>query len=238
MNRWLVVSIMLTIVALAGSLYLYEFQRELWPPQVPIQFHIDGSVKNTVSRDSLFGLFLLAPTFMVGWIGVTLLLPWLSPKSFAVEPFLSTYHYAMALVNVFLLYLHCVVLFGTLWAPERVVTLLIAGVFLLFAFVGNILGKVRRNFWLGVRTPWTLADAGVWNATHRHAAYVYTAAGLVGFVAVLCNVNLIALFVCFMVVLAWPAIYSLLLYKYREAHNLLTPVPDEAEPTETAQPTA
>jgi uncharacterized membrane protein len=237
MNRWFTLSIALTVIALAGSLYLFEFHRDLWPEKVPIHFGIDGKADGFASRDNLFVLWLLAPLVMVGWLGLTLLLPWLSPRTFAVEPFRATYDYLMALINVFFLYIHGALLFGTLWAPERVSTFVIAGVFLLFALLGNVLGKVRRNFWMGVRTPWTLADEGVWNATHRHAAYVYTAAGIAGFIAVLCNVNLIALFVCFTVALIWPVFYSLIVYKYREAHGLLTPTPAPS-PVEQVQPGA
>ena len=51
---------------------------------------------------------------------------------------------------------------------------------LLLALLGNVLGKVRRNFWVGVRTPWTLADVRVWERTHRLAAWLFTVAGLVG----------------------------------------------------------
>ncbi len=224
MNRWLTLSLVLAFVALGGSLYLYGFHRNAWPEQVPTHWGIDGTPDAFASRDNLL-LWIGVPLAMFGWVGLTLLLPWLSPKQFAIEPFRSTYDYAMSLINVFFLYIHATILLGTLLFPERVATLIIAGVFLLFALLGNILGKVRRNFWMGVRTPWTLADEGVWNATHRHAAYVYTIAGIVGFLAVLCGVNLIAVFVVFMIAALWPVLYSLLVYKYREAHHLLTPTP-------------
>jgi len=39
--------------------------------------------------------------------------------------------------------------------------------------VGNYLGKARRNWFIGLKTPWTLADDGVWDKTHR-----YTGRGL------------------------------------------------------------
>jgi uncharacterized membrane protein len=37
----------------------------------------------------------------------------------------------------------------------------------LLLLVGNMLGKVRHNYVLGIRTRWTLADARVWDKTHR-----------------------------------------------------------------------
>lgn len=221
MSRWFSVSVMLTLVALVGSLCLYQFARQHWPPEVPTHFDLSGVADAHTSRDSLFGLWLFAPLLMVGWLGLTLALPWLSPQSFEVDPFRATYEQLMALVNGFFFYIHGALLFCPLWAEGRTATFVIAGVFLLFALLGNLMGKVRRNFWIGVRTPWTLADVGVWNATHRHAAYVYTAAGLLGFGAVVLGVNLIVVFVVFMVAVLWPAVYSLLEYRRRAAAGLL-----------------
>lgn len=229
MNRWLALSLTLALVALGGSLYLYGFQREQWPEQVAIHWGIDGKPDGFVSRDNLLALWLGVPLGMVAWVGVTLLLPWLSPKQFAIEPFRGTYDYVMSLVNIFLLYIHGVVLFGAFGNAGHAGTWIIGGVFLLFAMMGNILGRVRCNFWMGIRTPWTLADEGVWNATHRHAAYVYTIAGIVGFVGVLAGIHPMILFVGIILAALWPVLYSLIVYKYRDAHGLLTPTEDEKE---------
>ncbi|THD58773.1 SdpI family protein [Phenylobacterium sp.] len=48
----------------------------------------------------------------------------------------------------------------------------------LLAAVGNYLGKARRNGFFGVKTPWTLADAGVWDKTHRYTGRGMVVAGL------------------------------------------------------------
>lgn len=50
----------------------------------------------------------------------------------------------------------------------------------LFIFLGNFMGKLRRNFWAGIRTPWTLASETVWERTHRLAGWLFVGAGLVG----------------------------------------------------------
>jgi uncharacterized membrane protein len=53
---------------------------------------------------------------------------------------------------------------------------------LLFIFIGNFLGKVRRNFWAGTRTPWTLVNDTVWERTHRLGSWLFVAVGLLGLV--------------------------------------------------------
>ena len=53
---------------------------------------------------------------------------------------------------------------------------------LLFIFLGNYMGKLRRNFWAGIRTPWTLASETVWERTHRLAGWLFVGAGLLGII--------------------------------------------------------
>lgn len=48
----------------------------------------------------------------------------------------------------------------------------------LFIVMGNYLGKVRSNFFAGVRTPWTLSSELSWNKTHRLAGRLFVASGL------------------------------------------------------------
>src|SRR5258708_28004997 len=50
----------------------------------------------------------------------------------------------------------------------------------LFIFIGNYLGKLRRNFWAGIRTPWTLASDVVWERTHRFGGWLFVIGGLLG----------------------------------------------------------
>lgn len=56
----------------------------------------------------------------------------------------------------------------------------------LFVMVfGNYLGKLRRNRWIGIRTPWTLADDEVWQRTHRLGGRMFVAGGALALLAAL-----------------------------------------------------
>ena len=107
-------------------------------------------------------------------------LPWLSPRNFAVEGFRVTYDYVFFLVTVLFCYIEGVILWSQLRGDGFADRWLLGGFFLFFALIGNVLGQVRSNFWMGIRTPWTLASERVWNQTHRVGAWVFVAVGLVG----------------------------------------------------------
>ncbi len=228
MNRWRLVSVAATLAALGASLYLYFFRLDALSERVPIHWNIEGKPDGTMAREP--ALFLL-PGCMAGFIGLTLLLPWMSPRQFSVEGFRPTYEYTMALVVVLFGYIHAVTLFAGLRPDIDSGRWLLGGLFLFFALLGNVMGKLRRNFWAGVRTPWTLASEKVWNKTHRLAAYLFVGAGVLGFIAVVAGVNLIAAFVMVMAAALVPVFYSLWLYKHLEKLGQLdvTPVGEQRE---------
>jgi uncharacterized membrane protein len=51
---------------------------------------------------------------------------------------------------------------------------------LFFLFLGNYMGKIRRNFWMGIRTPWSIANEVVWERTHRIGGWLFVAVGIIG----------------------------------------------------------
>jgi len=59
---------------------------------------------------------------------------------------------------------------------------IVAACGLLFVFIGNMMPKVKSNFFVGVKTPWALSNSEVWNKTHRLAGYLFFFGGLLTFV--------------------------------------------------------
>jgi uncharacterized membrane protein len=94
------------------------------------------------------------------------------------------------------------------------------GVCLFFVLIGNVMGKLRRNFYVGVRTPWTLASERVWNATHRFAAKTFVAGGLVGLALSIVGLFLWAILAPLVGALV-PVVYSLVIYKRLERRGEL-----------------
>jgi uncharacterized membrane protein len=227
MNRWLYLSAALAVAALAVSLYVYLDRADLLEAEVPTHWGVGPQPDAWTPRDQMLPQLVILPGFMAALTLLTLVLPWLSPKPFGVDEFRDTFNYLMMIVVGLMAYLDAVLVTsyvhtdlvrnGTLDVPR----LLIAGIFPFFALLGNQLGKVRRNFWMGVRTPWTLASEAVWTQTHRLAAWVFVAVGIVGFIAVLANVSLIFCFALFMIAALVPVGYSLILYKRLEREGRL-----------------
>jgi uncharacterized membrane protein len=221
MNRWLSLSLALAALSLGASLYVYANRDDLLPEKVPTHSDINGEPDAWTPRDDMLPQLLLLPGAMVLLAGMTVAAPWLSPKHFGVDEFRDTFNYLMMLTVGLMAYLHFVILTGFTHPKINIVRPLVAGIFLFFALLGNQLGKVRRNFWMGVRTPWTLASDTVWTQTHRLAAWLFVAAGVIGFVAVDAGVPLVVCFALLMAAALIPVGYSLVLYKRLERQGKL-----------------
>jgi uncharacterized membrane protein len=214
-SPWPGIAIGMFAVTLGATLFIYFVQFDRLLEQVPVHWGFDQP-DQFVPRSQALPYLLAGPGVMLLMLVLTWLLPWLSPKPWDVERFHDIFQYIMALTVIMFGYIHATVLLAALGVPIPMPRSLVAGIFLFFALLGNVLGKVRRNFWVGVRTPWTLANEKVWNATHRLSAWLFLALGFGGFVAVLAGVNLIIVMVVFIASILWPVIYSLVLYKRLE----------------------
>jgi uncharacterized membrane protein len=154
-------------------------------------------------------------------------LPALSPKHFEVDTFRSTYLYIMVLITALFAYMNGVILLAT-WQEVRagnkfvdIGRALIGGTFLFFALLGNVMGKVRKNFYIGIRVPWTLASDRVWNDTHRLAAWLMVAGGILGFLAVIAGLPILLAIGVMVVTFLIPVIYSFFHYKALERQGVL-----------------
>lgn len=175
-TRYLVVCLLLIAAACAALAHCWP----LLPEQVPVHWNIEGQVDGYAGRAVMWAL---GPGGMALFTLVGLALPALSPNRFGMTEFLPTYYYIAGLVVCMLGYVFALVLIAGTGGEVSMQRALPAGLFLLFILMGNPLGKVRRNFYVGIRTPWTLASERVWYATHRMAARLMVASGLLGLLA-------------------------------------------------------
>ncbi len=186
------------------------------PNVVPVHWNFHGRIDRYGPK---WMLFLLGPGVMAGTTALFAMLPWLSPKQFELNTFRATCARIMLAVVVVFGYLYGVLLWTALGHSADMSRVVLGGVCVLFAVLGNVMGKVRRNFYIGVRTPWTLASERVWNGTHRFAAKTFVIAGLVGLCLTLAGLAGWPVFALLGAGAVAPAGYSLLFYKKLERHG-------------------
>jgi len=187
------------------------------PGRVPAHWNWRGEVDRYADKWEIF----LLPGVMVFFVLFFAALPWLSPRRFGVEAFQSTYLYMMLLLIVFLAYLHTLKLWAAFSKPLDMTRALLIAAYLIVTLLGNVLGRFRRNFFIGVRTPWTLASERVWDATHRFAARAFVLAGLLALLSMAVSSSALAGLVILGAAALASVFYSLAYYKRLARRNEL-----------------
>jgi len=187
------------------------------PERIPTHWNAAGEVDGWGAKSMAF----LMPGVMVFMLGLLSAVPWLSPKHFEVDAFRGTYAFIVVLVMAFFGFIHVLALLPPLGYHVPFNKMIMAAMMLLFMLLGNVLGKVQRNFFVGVRTPWTLASERVWTETHRVAAWVFVGVGFLGLIATLLDLSIfvpIALFLAGVIAIVG---FSLVRYKQLERRGQL-----------------
>lgn len=169
-SEWVLLGLMLV-----PFIYLATIYNQL-PDSVPFHYDYNGQPDRYGPKEGLvllFGGLTIMMYFMFRYI------PKLDPKqnlnstNYLKIRLLITVFWSILLV--FLWYTSTQGVMG-----ETFLSCLLAGVFLLLAGIGNLLYSVKPNYFVGIRTPWTLENETVWRKTHQWAAPVWVVGGLLG----------------------------------------------------------
>jgi uncharacterized membrane protein len=160
----------LIIIAIIGTWISY--------PHLPEQIAIHWNYKGEPNRfvDKSYGAFLI-PGIMVVLYIFRIILPKIDPKKNNYPRFEGTYSWIMTGILLFFFLFQVVKIIGDLGIinSKYVIPELIG---LLFIFIGNLSPKFKPNYFIGIRTPWTLANEDVWKKTHRFGGKVFVILGL------------------------------------------------------------
>ena len=168
-NRWM------PLLPIIGMLIFGLVVYNRLPPQVPTHWGLNGVADGFSSR---FSAVLLLPALAVGLWVVLLALPRLDPRRAAYPMFEPTRLLFTNVIILFLAVVHMAALGAALgWAISigRVITISMG---LLFAVLGNEMARIRPNWFIGIRTPWTLANDEIWRRTHRVGGRLFFGLGL------------------------------------------------------------
>jgi uncharacterized membrane protein len=164
----------LVIAALAAVVSVWAYPQ--LPSTVVTHWSLHGQPDGYSSR--LWAVTAL-PVLIVLLTGLFRVLPKVDPKGANYEKFLSTYWLIANAVVTFVGVGHGLVVANGLGYTVQVDRLLPVGLGLLLAFLGNYMTRVEPNWFVGIRTPWTLSSDAVWRKTHRTAGWLLVFGGLI-----------------------------------------------------------
>jgi uncharacterized membrane protein len=167
--------ILLLVLALVPVAQLYYLWSSI-PDTIPVHYGIDGKADRFGGKETLLWL---VPIVMLLFYGILAIAPLIDPKKRIT--YSQGGYYTIRLASMIFL---CIIFVSYLlsltgdWDFSRSVPLVIMG---FIVVLGNYLPIIKPNYFIGVRTPWTLESEEVWTKTHRFSGRLWVAGGLFGF---------------------------------------------------------
>jgi uncharacterized membrane protein len=186
------------------------------PDPVPTHWNAAGDVDGWTAKP--WGVWLL-PVINAALMAMFVVIPLISPKGFRLEQSRKAFDSVVLVFVVFMLGVQIFSYRSAISGGQELVKFVPMAIGLLFIILGNYMGKFQKNFFIGIRTPWTLASDQVWNRTHRLGSYVFMIGGVFMMLAGILEAT-VGFFIVIAIAIAMiPTVYSLVIYRQLEGFS-------------------
>lgn len=206
----------LMLACVAGAFLVSVALYQEVPDSMVSHWGIDGNPDGHMPK--FWGLFLM-PMVSLGILGLFWIIPKIDPLKHNIASFRSYYDEFVLLIIVFLLYIHIVsILWNTGYHFDMGMAITPA-IGILFVYIGRLLKHTKRNWFMGIRTPWTLSSDSVWEKTHKLGSVLFQITGVSMFVGLLFPKILFGIVLVGAIGSALiTVVYSYIVFKEEEKH--------------------
>ncbi|HQV93710.1 MAG TPA: SdpI family protein [Anaerolineales bacterium] len=186
----------------------------LWsrlPDPMPGHWNAAGEIDGYISK--FWGVFLL-PIISIALTGLFLIIPRIDPLKANIAQFRAAFNWFIVAFVVYILYLYILTLLAALGTLFNMTLMLLPAVGLLFIGIGYLMSGAKRNFFIGIRTPWTLSSDTVWDKTHKLGSRLFMLGGVVTILCAFLGESGIWIMLVAMLGASFvPIVYSYVLYQ-------------------------
>lgn len=166
-----VISLTLIIAALVAAALLWNQM----PEQMASHWNVQNQVNGYAGR---FTGLLLLPLTSLGLFALFMFIPTIDPLKANIAEFRGIFNLFILVFVAFMLYLHALTVAWNLgYQSFEMSRAMLPFIGLFFILIGFMLRQAKRNWFIGIRTPWTLSSDRVWDETHRLGAPLFIASG-------------------------------------------------------------
>jgi len=206
-------SINITIIVLVVAVFvigaiLYQFM----PGKFASHWNSAGEVDGYMGK--FWGVFMM-PFIMLGLFLLYLLIPKIDPLKTNINLFRKYYNAFWIFLFIFLSYVFCLTLAWNFGYRFNFTVAMVPAMSILLFFIGSLLGKLKRNWFIGIRTPWTLSSDVVWEKTHKLGGKLFKISAVISLLGLLFKGSIMIIFMIFPVIVfsIYIIIFSYLEYK-------------------------
>ncbi len=207
LNKQEIIITGIVLLFLAVGSYFYAPM----PDRMASHWNAQGQADGYMSK--FWGLFLM-PLIAAGVSLLLVLIPRIDPLKANIDKFKQHYHGFVIVLLMFLFYVYLLTIVWNLGTRFNMSQLLSPAFAVLFYYCGFLMERAKRNWFIGIRTPWTLSSDTVWDKTHRIGGRLFKAAGVVSLFGVFFPDQAILLMVVtVLLVAAFTIVYSYFEYQ-------------------------
>lgn len=151
------------------------------PEKIASHWNAQGEVDGYMPK--FWGLFLM-PFISIILLLLFILIPRIDPLKANIEEFRKYYDGFVVLVILFLFYLYLLTIFWNTGTRFNMIHFLAPAFGVLFYYCGILMEKAKRNWFIGIRTPWTLSSERVWDRTHKTGGKLFKIAGIIALLGI------------------------------------------------------
>lgn len=189
------------------------------PDVIPTHWGFEGEPNQWSPK--IWGAWII-PVMALAFLVLFPLLPKLDPKRENYENFKKPWGVIQTSLVAFLAYMYGITMYVTFFPAYntwvgRMVTF---GMGILFVILGNVMGKVRQNYFVGLKTSWALADPEVWQKSQRFAGWAFVLAGLAFMVQAVVWIAVVPVFVGLIAAMvSVPIVYSYWIFRQKKTNG-------------------
>ncbi|MGD1004930.1 MAG: SdpI family protein [Methanoregulaceae archaeon] len=207
MRKSEIVCAALILISFIAGIYLYSPM----PYRMASHWNISGDVDGYMSK--FWGVFLV-PLIAFGLFLLFLIIPHIDPKKHNIEQFRVYYDRFFIVIIVFILYIYLLTLLWNLNVRFNLIQLMTPAFAVLFYYSGVVISHAKMNWFVGIRTPWTLSSEKVWNQTHALGGKLFKITGIIALLGIIfINYALFFILVPLIVVGIYTVVYSYFAYR-------------------------
>ena len=155
------------------------------PDVVASHWNAAGELNGTMPK--FWGLALI-PLLMYGFCALLTVLPRIDPLRNNYQKFQDYYEGFILVFAAFFFFIQLQIILwglGIHVSPNLTMPVMIGG---LFVYIGFLMEHAEPNWFVGIRTPWTLSSDSVWNKTHQRAGTLFKLAGVLSMIGALAGI--------------------------------------------------
>ena len=212
------------ILGVVGLVAYIAWSFPALPDPMPTHWNAAGQADDYTGKAAGAAILAAVPLFVML---IFKIIPVISPHGFRTESFTGVLNNLMTASVIFSCVVSVAAIRAALGAEHNMSTIVMVAVGALFIVIGNFLGKVRKNFFLGIRTPWTLASDEVWAKTHRLAGWCFVIAGAIMAIGAVAGPRFEWVIVTVVTIALVPVVYSYFAYRRIEGFGPDPDIEDE-----------